>query len=50
MRILRNDNLHTPDYIKKADAFFEYAKLDPDMVSLALDAPYNLVCVKGVYC
>ncbi|CAI9629592.1 unnamed protein product [Alternaria burnsii] len=30
LRMLRN-NLNTPDYIKKVDAFFEYAKHDPDM-------------------
>lgn len=28
-------NLNTPDYINKVNAFFEYAKYDPDMVSLA---------------
>ncbi|KAH8634688.1 hypothetical protein IG631_10088 [Alternaria alternata] len=28
--MLRN-NLNTRDYIKKVDAFFEYAKHDPDM-------------------
>ena len=33
MRILSTNNLETPDYIKKVDAFFEYAKRDPDMVS-----------------
>ncbi|KAI4676089.1 uncharacterized protein J4E84_009706 [Alternaria hordeiaustralica] len=31
MRILGTNNLETPDYIKKVDAFFEYAKRDPDM-------------------
>lgn len=31
LRDLEN-NLHTPDYIKKLAAFFEYAKHDPDMV------------------
>ena len=31
LRMLQN-NLNTPDYIKKVDAFFEYAKYDPDMV------------------
>ncbi|KAI4667505.1 uncharacterized protein J4E79_002193 [Alternaria viburni] len=31
MRILSTNNLETPDYIKKVDAFFEYAKRDPDM-------------------
>jgi len=33
LRILSTNNLETPDYIKKVDAFFEYAKRDPDMVS-----------------
>jgi len=33
LRILSTNNLETPDYIKKVDAFFEYAKHDPDMVS-----------------
>jgi len=33
LRILSINNLETPDYIKKVDAFFEYAKRDPDMVS-----------------
>ena len=28
-----NSNLNTPDYIKKVNAFFEYAKHDPNMVS-----------------
>ncbi|KAI4914904.1 hypothetical protein J4E90_004940 [Alternaria incomplexa] len=31
LRILSTNNLETPDYIKKVDAFFEYAKRDPDM-------------------
>ena len=36
LRMLRN-NLNTPDYIKKVDAFFEYAKHDPDQRRQNLD-------------
>jgi len=33
LRILSTNNLDTPEYIKKVDACFEYAKHDPDLVS-----------------
>jgi hypothetical protein len=52
LRMLRN-NLNTPDYIKKVDAFFEYAKHDPDMVHsspiLSTSQPeLHLVCIANI--
>jgi hypothetical protein len=44
LKMLHN-NLDTPDYIKKVDAFLKYAKHDPDMVRSSAMQPTSHLCL-----